>query len=47
MEIITLGVAVGPRQCVKDQLLAKADVIRAVHERLQLCQDPKPSSVRA
>ena len=38
---ITLGVAVGPRQCVADQLLAKADVIRAMHEREQLCQDPR------
>ena len=37
---ITLGVAVGPRQYVADQLLAKADVIR-VRERVQLCQDPQ------
>ena len=35
----TLGVAVGPRQFIADQLLAKADVIRAMHERAQLCQD--------
>ena len=35
----TLGVAVGPRQFIADQLLAKADVIRAMHERVQLCQD--------
>ena len=31
----------GPRQFVADQLLAKADVIRAMHERVQLCQDPQ------
>ena len=29
---ITLGVAVGPRQFIADQLLAKADVIRAMHD---------------
>ena len=38
---ITLGVAVGPRQYIADQLLDKADVIRAMHERVQLCQDPQ------
>ena len=37
----TLGVAVGPRQFIKDQRQAKADVIRALHERVQLCQDPQ------
>ena len=37
----TLGVAVGPRQFIVDQLFAKADVIRATHERVQLCQDPQ------
>ena len=37
---ITLGVAVGSRQFIADQLLSKADVIRAVRERVQLCQDP-------
>ena len=31
----------GPRQFLADQLLAKADVIRAMHERVQLCQDPQ------
>ena len=36
----TLGVAVGSRQFITDQLLSKADVIRAIHERVQLCQDP-------
>ena len=36
---ITLGVAVGPRQFIADRLLAKADVIRAMRERVQLCQD--------
>ena len=38
---ITLGVAVGLRQFIADQLLAKAYVTRAVHERVQLCQDPQ------
>ena len=37
----TLGVAVGPRQFIADQVLAKADVIRAVHGPVQLCQDPQ------
>ena len=37
---ITLGVAVGSRQFITDQLSSKADVIRAMHERVQLCQDP-------
>ena len=31
----------GPRQCVADLLLIKADVIRAMRERVQLCQDPQ------
>ena len=34
----TLGVAVDPRQFIADQLLAKADVIRAMHERVLVCQ---------
>ena len=38
---ITLGVAVGARQFVTDQLLSKAEVIRAMRERVQLCQDPQ------
>ena len=38
---ITLGVAVGSRQFIADQLLGKSDVIRATHERGQLCQDPQ------
>ena len=33
---ITLGVSVGPRQFIADQLLAKADVIRAMHEGVLL-----------
>ena len=36
---VTLGVAAGLRQHIADQLLAKADVIRAIHELVQLCQD--------
>ena len=34
---VTLGVAVGPRQFVADQLLVKTDAIRAMHECVQLC----------
>ena len=41
---IAVGVAVGP-QYITDQLLAKADVIRAKHERVQLCQDPQTEFV--
>ena len=37
----SLGVAVGSQQFVPDQFLSKADVIRTMHERLQLCQDPQ------
>ena len=36
---VTLGVAVGSRKKIADQLLANADVIRAMRERVQLCQD--------
>ena len=36
---ITIGVALGPRRCIADQLLAKVDVIQAVRERIQLCQE--------
>ena len=35
------SIAVGPRQYVADQLLAKADVTWAMHERVQLYQDPQ------
>ena len=37
---ITLGVAVGPRQFTAEWLLAKADVTRAMHERVQLVSGP-------
>ena len=37
----TFGVAVGPRQFIADQHLAKAGVIRAMHERVQPSQDPQ------
>ena len=37
---ITLGVAAGPRQFIADQLLATADVIRAMHERAALNRPP-------
>ena len=36
---ITLGVAIGSQQFITDQHLSKADVIRAMLERVQLCQD--------
>ena len=38
---ITLGVACGSRQFITDQLLSKADVIRAMHGRVQICSDPQ------
>ena len=38
---ITLGVAVGSRQFIADELVSNADVIRAMHKRVQLCQDPQ------
>ena len=38
---ITLGIVVGPRRCITDQLLAKADVIGAMHARIQQCQEPQ------
>ena len=38
---ITLEVAVAFRQYIAEQLLGKADIIRAMHERVQLCQDPQ------
>ena len=37
----TLRVAVGTGQFIADRLLAKADVVRAKHERAQLCQDSR------
>ena len=36
----------GPRQYTADQLLAKADVIRTMHERVQLCQGPADALLR-
>ena len=38
---ITLWVAVRPRRCIADELLSKMDVVRAMHKRVQLCQDPR------
>ena len=43
---VALGVAVGPRQKIADQILGKADVIRAVHESVELCQDPQTALSR-
>ena len=42
---ITLGVAVGSRRFITDQLPSKADVIRAMHECVQLCLDPQTEFV--
>ena len=42
---VTLGVAGEPRQYIADQLFAKADVIRSMHERVQLCQDPQTGAL--
>ena len=42
---IARGVAVGSRQFIMDQLLSKANVIRAVRESVQLCQDPQTEFV--
>ena len=36
---VTLGVAIGSEKFITDQLLSKADVFRALHERVQLFQD--------
>ena len=41
---ITLGVAVGSRPLIADQLLSKADVIRAVHERVNSARTRRQSS---
>ena len=38
---ITLRIVVGPRRYIADQPLAKVDVFRAMHERVQRCQDPQ------
>ena len=38
---ITPKVAVGLCRCITDQLLAKTDVIRSMHERVQQCEDPQ------
>ena len=38
---MTLGVTAAPRQHIADQLSAKSRRIRAMHERVQLCQDPQ------
>ena len=37
----TLGVVVGPSRSVADQIHANADVIQAMRERVQLCQDSR------
>ena len=43
----TLGVATGPASFVAEQLYRKTKVVKAIHERLQLCQDPQTEFVLA
>ena len=43
----TLGVATGPARFVAEQLYRKTKVVKAMHERLQVCQDPQTESVLA
>jgi hypothetical protein len=43
----TLGVATGPAGFVAAQLESKALVVRAMHERVRLCQDPQSEFVLA
>ena len=40
------GPHLGPRQFIADQLLAKTEVIRAMHERVQLCQQTEFALLR-
>ena len=44
---VTLGVATGPDEYVAEQLKQKARVVKAMHERVQLCQDPQTEFVLA
>ena len=39
------SVATSQTSCIADQLLAKVDVIRAMRERVQVCQDPQTEFV--
>ena len=38
---ITLGIATGPKEYVAEQLQRKSEVVKAMHERVQLCGDPQ------
>jgi hypothetical protein len=44
---LTLGVATGPEDFIVAQLKRKTRVVKAMHERVQLCQDPQTESVLA
>ena len=42
--LLTQRVHVGPRDSVVEELRAKTDVVRAMHEQFQLCLDPQTES---
>jgi len=44
---LTLGVATGPRDVIIEQLDRKTRVVKAMHERVQLCQNPQTEFVLA
>ena len=44
---VTLGIATGPPSAVAEQLQTKSDVVRAMHDKLRVCQDPQTEFVLA
>ena len=44
---LTLGVATGPQRAITEQLDKKTSVVKAMHERVQLCQNPQTEFVLA
>jgi hypothetical protein len=44
---VTLGIATGPDECVLEQLRQKTRVVKAMHERVQVCADPQTELVLA
>jgi hypothetical protein len=44
---LTLGVATGSSEFVTSQLQRKTQVVKAMHERVQLCQDPQAEFILA
>ena len=44
---LTLGVATGPPETITNQLEKKTHVVKAMHERVQLCQSPQTEFVLA